>query len=87
MHAWQGTTYPACNGVHEAFLEGPNHFPQLINNGGWVDLFAVVDYDGSHRVIKTMRYRHDFNDRKFDRYRRDALAMERLTASPEILTM
>jgi len=66
---------------------GARDFPQLINNGGWVDLFAVVDYDGSHRVIKTMRYRHDFTDRKFDRYRRDALAMERLTASPEILTM
>ena len=87
QHAWQGTTYPACNGVHEAFLEGPHHYPQLINNGGWVDIFAVVDYDGSHRVLKTMRYRHDFTDRNFDRYRRDALAMERLTASPEILTM
>ena len=33
-------------------------------------------------VLKTMRYMHEWEERNYDRHRRDALAAERLTSSP-----
>jgi hypothetical protein len=36
-------------------------------------------------VLKTLRYEHDFDLRNWDRHRRDAIAMERLSASPFVL--
>ena len=85
QYEWQKTPgFLQCNGVHESFGQGD---PFLINNGGWVDIFAIMEYDGSMKVLKTKRYRHEFTDRNFDRYRRDALAMERLTSAPNVLNI
>ena len=86
QHDWQKTSFPQCNGIHESFGQG-DPVPFLINNGGWVDIFAIMEYDGSMKVLKTKRYRHEFTDRNFDRYRRDALAMERLTSAPNVLNI
>jgi serine/threonine protein kinase len=36
-------------------------------------------------VLKTMRYMHDYTPRNYDRHRRDAVAMERLSSSPFIM--
>ena len=36
-------------------------------------------------ALKTLRYEHRYLDRNYDRHRRDAMAMERLTASPYIV--
>lgn len=36
-------------------------------------------------IFKTQRYEHDFLGRNYDRHRRDAVAMERLTPSPFIM--
>lgn len=36
-------------------------------------------------VLKTLRYEHEFDLRNWDRHRRDAIAMERLSASPFVL--
>ena len=87
QHDWQKTSFPSCNGVHESFGSAGDPVPFLINNGGWVDIFAIMEYDGSMKVLKTKRYRHEFTDRNFDRYRRDALAMERLTSAPNVLNI
>jgi hypothetical protein len=38
-------------------------------------------------VFKTMRYRHEFTPRNFNRMRREALIMERLTSSPFVINM
>lgn len=38
-------------------------------------------------VLKTIRYQHPFFPRNFDRHRRDAMAMERLTSSPYIVNI
>ena len=85
QYDWQKSSFPNCNIVHESFDGEP--VPLLINNGGWVDIFAIMEYDGSTRVLKSKRYKHDFTDRNFDRYRRDALAMERLTFAPNVLNI
>lgn len=36
-------------------------------------------------VLKTLRYEHEFNDRNYDRHRKDALASERLSNSPYVV--
>jgi len=88
QYDWQKSSFPSCNVVHESFTGEPAHrVPFLINNGGWVDIFAITEHDGSMRVLKTKRYKHEFTDRNFDRYRRDALAMERLSSAPNVLNL
>jgi len=36
-------------------------------------------------ALKTMRYEHEFEERNFDRHRRDALASERLSSSASVI--
>ena len=36
-------------------------------------------------VLKTLRYEHDFTDRNYERHRKDALASERLSRSPNVV--
>ena len=53
----------------------------LLTNGYWRDVWNVQDTV----VVKTLRLIHEFDDRNYDRHRRDAIAMERLSKSPYIL--
>jgi hypothetical protein len=70
----------------------------LIGEGYWRSVFTVnqdVVYDTSINgrsndaskivVLKTMRFMHEFSPRNFDRMRRDALIMERLTVSKFVM--
>eukprot|EP00566_Odontella_aurita_P011879 CAMPEP_0113531968 /NCGR_PEP_ID=MMETSP0015_2-20120614/3789_1 /TAXON_ID=2838 /ORGANISM="Odontella" /LENGTH=383 /DNA_ID=CAMNT_0000430859 /DNA_START=455 /DNA_END=1606 /DNA_ORIENTATION=- /assembly_acc=CAM_ASM_000160 len=91
QHDWQLTTFPACNQVFEFDLtdlgarkKGEEQV-RLINNGYWRDVWFVREYDGTKRALKTMRYEHDFEERNYDRHRKDALASERLTSSPNVV--
>ena len=85
---WQLTSFPACNSIHEYDISAttsPSHTTddtaaQLINHGYWRDVWKVHD-----AVLKTIRYEHDYTERNYDRHRRDALAMERLTASENVV--
>ena len=43
------------------------------------------EFDEEITVLKTLRYRHDFTDRNYDRHRKDALASERLSKSPNVV--
>lgn len=74
---------------------------KFLANGYWRDVWQLTDHQinegwdttattatattGFNFVFKTQRYEHAFVDRNFDRHRRDAVAMERLTASPFIM--
>ena len=80
---WQLTSFPSCNGVHEYDLNDTNN--ALINNGYWRDVWRVQDSMGNVEVLKMMRYEHDFEERNYDRHRRDAVAMERLTSSDHVV--
>jgi serine/threonine protein kinase len=50
-------------------------------------VFNITDNVGSRGVIKMMKGEHDVDTRNFDRHRRDALVMERLTSSPYIVSV
>jgi hypothetical protein len=46
---------------------------------------ATNNTNNNKIVLKTLRYEHEFDLRNWDRHRRDAIAMERLSASPFVL--
>ena len=90
MEEWQISSFPSCNKLHEFSLAdelAANSFIRLINNGFFRDVWTIHDSDlaNTPRVLKTLRYEHSYIDRNYDRHRRDAVAMERLTSSPYIV--
>eukprot|EP00591_Stephanopyxis_turris_P011789 CAMPEP_0195511144 /NCGR_PEP_ID=MMETSP0794_2-20130614/3576_1 /TAXON_ID=515487 /ORGANISM="Stephanopyxis turris, Strain CCMP 815" /LENGTH=283 /DNA_ID=CAMNT_0040638693 /DNA_START=704 /DNA_END=1555 /DNA_ORIENTATION=- len=60
---------------------------KFLAHGTWRDVWMIKELDGSKRVVKTIRYEHDWEDRNYDRHRRDALASEVLTASPYVVNI
>lgn len=72
-------------------LSFPSTAFRLISSGFYRDVWSVETYvDGPEDfgelfVMKTMCYMHDFEANNYDRHRRDAVAMERLTSSPFIM--
>lgn len=57
----------------------------LLSHGFWRDVWKYTGSDGGKTVLKTMRYEHGFEERNYDRHRRDALATERLTYADHIV--
>ena len=93
QYDWQLHSFPSCNHLHERELQKmslqpdqPGHPIRLVANGYWRDVWILPSnrYD-DHLVLKTIRYMHDYTERNYDRHRRDALAMERLTDQPYIV--
>ncbi|KAL7541491.1 hypothetical protein ACHAXR_011293 [Thalassiosira sp. AJA248-18] len=73
---------------------------KYLAHGYWRDVWLVSKaagaFDSSYKdassaldeeitVLKTLRYKHDFTDRNYDRHRKDALASERLSNSPNVV--
>jgi len=62
-------------------------YSKIIAHGYWRDVWRIQNLlrnHGNHEetvVLKTMRYEHEYVPRNYDRHRRDAVAMERLTSS------
>ena len=91
MYKWQTSSFPSCNKLHEIDMlqfysndEREEVNIQLINAGYWRDVWIFHDGDEmrSPRVLKTLRYDHEWEERNYERHRRDAVAMERLSSSP-----
>lgn len=89
-YEWQKRSFPTCNLVHEVDTTTPWTFHgkrqqkryRVVGNGYWRDVWIInEDYSKERGIFKTMRYEHDYTLRNFDRMRRDASAMERLTES------
>jgi Protein tyrosine and serine/threonine kinase len=97
---WQELSFPTCNDIHDVDLEtvfrrqngvsdDGEEAPIIgfLNAGLWRDVWSVRPRATMIEsvVMKTMKAEHDYDHRNFDRHRRDALAMERLTSSPHIV--
>lgn len=80
QHAWQIQTHPTCNLIYEwDMLEDA---VDLLAHGFWRDVWtAREEATGELRILKTLRYNHSFTTVNYERHRRDAMAMERLTSS------
>jgi hypothetical protein len=59
---------------------------RMVGYGYWRDVWITANNDNLERAVyKTMRYEHDQTLRNFDRMRRDALVMDRMTKSEYII--
>lgn len=93
QYDWMKQSFPTCNTLHEADLtntprEDKKYDEQvrLLGSGYWRDVWRVkADRQSETNIVKTLRYKHAWEERNYDRHRRDALAMERLTWSPNIV--
>jgi hypothetical protein len=100
---WQKLSFPNCNQIHELNLQEQlglrrrgARAPERTNSsesfgyvgsGLWRTVWKIRGHDNMPLVIKMMKGEHDVDSRNFDRHRRDALSMERLTASPNIVSI
>ena len=78
----------------EPVASGSLHsYSALIASGGWRDVWTVENFLRHNSkqeetfILKTMKYEHEFEERNYDRHRRDHVAMERLTASKFIMNI
>ena len=90
---WQKTSSPTCNSIHEndmsSFFNVKGKYVEerllLLDHGFFRDIWVFKDDNEKEAmVLKTLRYAHDLTERNFDRHRRDALVMDRLTSSNHI---
>jgi serine/threonine protein kinase len=68
--------------------------PKYIDSGLWRDVFRMqprLNSAGSsvneRVVLKIMKEEHDVDDRNLDRHRRDAIVMEKMTSSPNVVSL
>eukprot|EP00980_Cylindrotheca_fusiformis_P000592 scaffold154_cov129-Cylindrotheca_fusiformis.AAC.9 len=92
QHEWQTSYYPTCNNVLEQDMTNAwqnstayGEHLSFLAHGYFRDVWSMKDSLDEVIVMKTLRFRHDYTERNFDRHRRDALAMERLTGQLYIL--
>lgn len=90
-YEWMEMSFPTCNFLHEADLtdlQGETNRHKrvsLLGSGYWRDVWKLQNDLNERVVAKTLRYEHEWADRNYDRHRRDALAAERLTWSPNVI--
>jgi hypothetical protein len=87
MENWQeGRNISNCNSFHEISLADDITFA---DEGGFKMVWAFVEYDGTRRALKTLRYSEDlnFNHIHYDNHRREAWASEQLSASPYVVNL
>ena len=96
---WQTLSFPNCNAIHELDLRTElglrrprattNRTDEFgyIGSGLWRTVWKIRGHDNGPMVIKMMKGEHDVDSRNMDRHRRDSLSMERLTSSPNVVSI
>lgn len=92
---WANSYHPNCSVIHEVGLDigylvdtSGLDTARVVGYGSNRDVWAVREYDGTRRVLKTVKIVKKFNDMSlFDRNRRDAVASEQLSASPYVMSI
>jgi serine/threonine protein kinase len=98
QYDWQLLSNPTCNVMHEhplwdMFAPKGDNKVKFLTNGYWRDVWMVRDNTGQKMelgeplALKTIRYEHSYEERNYDRHRRDAVAMEHLTSSPNVIAI
>jgi hypothetical protein len=90
---WQDEHHPSCLVVHEIDLahsrSGQQEQFRFLGSGHYRDAIMFREYDGNMRALKTYRYTstRGFDERIWDKHRRDALATEQMTDSPHVINI
>lgn len=92
---WQTGDACNCNSFHETSMtdfydvKTDYQYFQYIKDGGFRIAWMIREYNGTERVLKTLRFidKRHFDIDNLERHRRDAIAAEQLTFSPYIADM
>lgn len=90
-YEWMHMSFPTCNSIHEidlSDLKAKNVHQMkvsILSSGYWRDVWKIQNDLTERVVLKTLRNQHDFDERNYDRHRRDAVATDRLKWSPNII--
>ncbi|KAI2488639.1 protein tyrosine kinase [Fragilaria crotonensis] len=90
-YEWMHMAFPTCNSIHEtdlSDLKAKNEHQMkvsIMSSGYWRDVWKIQNGLTERVVLKTLRNQHDFDERNYDRHRRDAVATDRLKRSPNII--
>ena len=74
----------------DKLFQDPNEQVRLVAGGAFRWVWMMREFDGTRRALKTLRIdtkSQNFDLRNFDRHRRDAVAMDELTASRLVVDM
>jgi len=85
MAAWQITVFPTCNLLHEIPLLQDSSVSLLSRQGSWRDVWSLQDGHQQQAVLKLPKMEREFGHQAHQYSRVDAMAMERLTASPYVV--
>lgn len=93
QYEWQKSSFPTCNILHEysfssLYSRQSEASIKHLANGYFRDAWRVnqnATVNEESTVFKTLLYRRDWYEYLYDRNRRDAVAMERMTASPYVI--
>ena len=94
MHDWQTQAFPTCNSVHETDLRNVFHkrnrkyheLVRILAHGYFRDVYMTKDVDAVTNIaLKTNRFERRFDQWTMDRHRMDALVMDRMTSSSNIM--
>lgn len=81
--SWQSSHHPSCNAFHE--LDLTHTTIKLLTSGYYRHVWSFQEYNGEVSVLKTLHYKREFDKRNFERHRKDAVTMERLSSSNYIV--
>ncbi|CAJ1968768.1 unnamed protein product [Cylindrotheca closterium] len=82
MHAYQETSFPSCNLMHEVNMVQQM---EVLTEGGFNTVYKMTDIDETTHIVKILESDKDFTDRNFDRVRRDSVIMERASGSDYVV--
>jgi hypothetical protein len=77
MEPWQSSFYPTCNLLHQVDQQSFDA-TLLSTRGSWRTAWLLQE---QKVVLKMLHYDRDYDQESFSYHQRDAMAMERLTAS------
>jgi serine/threonine protein kinase len=81
--SWQASHRPSCNAFHE--LDLTQTTIKFLASGSYRHVWSFQEYNGDVSALKTLHYKREFDKRNFERHRRDAVTMERLSSSSYIV--
>jgi len=96
QYEWMTKVYPVCNILHEIDMtdsilpenvassrgvSGMEKF-RFVASGGYRDVYMFRDHNWDKLALKTLKTTREYEERHFDRHKRDAIAADRLASVP-----
>mmetsp|Transcript_9446 Transcript_9446/g.14041 ORF Transcript_9446/g.14041 Transcript_9446/m.14041 type:complete len:539 (-) Transcript_9446:11-1627(-) len=89
---WQTSSRPACNSIHEIDLPiGLSQYTKgryglfPVGRGGTRNVWGLESSNDGQVTLKTLRFNRNFDEKRFEEHRFDAMASEQLASNPSVI--